>query len=66
MRRFCALSLAAAAARGAAQCPQLKPALGHTLLPQSTEWLRGEELCTISGKYHLAWVIPMADATYYV
>jgi len=32
----------------------------------STEWLRGEELCTISGKYHLAWVIPMADATYYV
>lgn len=33
---------------------------------ESTEWLRGEKLCTFSGKYHLAWGIPMADPTYYV
>eukprot|EP00039_Didymoeca_costata_P017971 m.331587 g.331587 ORF g.331587 m.331587 type:complete len:297 (-) comp16757_c0_seq1:84-974(-) len=31
----------------------------------STEWLRGEELCTVSGKYHLAWVVPMSDVSYY-
>jgi hypothetical protein len=34
-------------------------------LPVSTEWLRGEKLCTISGKYHLAWVVPMSDVSYY-
>lgn len=33
---------------------------------ESTEWLRGEKLCTFNGKYHLAWGIPMADPTYYV
>jgi hypothetical protein len=37
----------------------------QTDLPTSTEWLRGEELCTVSGKYHLAWVVPMADVSYY-
>jgi len=30
-----------------------------------TEWLRGEKLCTFSGKFHLAWSVPMADVTYY-
>lgn len=33
---------------------------------KSTEWLRGEDICTFRGKHHLAWSIPMADATYYV
>jgi len=33
---------------------------------RSTEWLRGEKLCTFRGKYHLAWSIPMADPSYYV
>jgi hypothetical protein len=28
---------------------------------KSTEWLRGEQLCTLSGKFHLAWSIPMVD-----
>lgn len=32
----------------------------------STEWLRGENLCTYHGEVHLAWAIPMADVTYYV
>jgi hypothetical protein len=32
----------------------------------STEWIRGEDLCTFSGKFHLAWSVPMADPTYYV
>ena len=32
----------------------------------STEWLRGEKLCTTSGKFHLAWEVPMADVSYYV
>eukprot|EP00049_Salpingoeca_infusionum_P006935 m.113006 g.113006 ORF g.113006 m.113006 type:complete len:323 (-) comp13498_c0_seq1:502-1470(-) len=31
----------------------------------STEWLRGEKLCTFSGKYHLAWSVPMYDPTYW-
>lgn len=31
----------------------------------STEWLRGETLCTVSGKYHLAWIVPMSDVSYY-
>lgn len=30
----------------------------------STEWLRGEKLCTFRGKYHLAWSIPMSDPSY--
>lgn len=33
---------------------------------RSTEWLRGEKLCTFKGKYHLAWSVPMADPSYYV
>lgn len=24
---------------------------------KSTEWLRGEKLCTFRGNYHLAWVL---------
>lgn len=32
----------------------------------STEWLRGEKICTFSGKYHLAWSVPMADGTYFI
>jgi hypothetical protein len=32
----------------------------------STEWLRGEKLCTFRGNYHLAWSIPMADPTYVI
>jgi len=31
----------------------------------TTEWLRGEKLCTYRGKYHLAWSVPMSDATYW-
>lgn len=31
----------------------------------STEWLRGESLCTINGKHHLAWSVPMSDVSYY-
>ena len=30
------------------------------------EWLRGDQLCTYRGKYHLAWSVPMAPATYWV
>mmetsp|Transcript_20185 Transcript_20185/g.34485 ORF Transcript_20185/g.34485 Transcript_20185/m.34485 type:complete len:307 (+) Transcript_20185:52-972(+) len=33
---------------------------------RTTEWLRGEKLCTFSGKYHLAWSVPMAPATYWI
>jgi len=33
---------------------------------QSTEWLRGDKLCTFRGKYHLAWSVPMADPTYII
>eukprot|EP01113_Clastostelium_recurvatum_P039256 TRINITY_DN5980_c0_g1_i1.p1 TRINITY_DN5980_c0_g1~~TRINITY_DN5980_c0_g1_i1.p1 ORF type:complete len:297 (-),score=95.39 TRINITY_DN5980_c0_g1_i1:56-853(-) len=33
---------------------------------QSTEWLRGEKLCTFRGKLHLAWSVPMADPTYVI
>lgn len=33
---------------------------------RSTEWLRGESLCTFKGKRHLAWSVPMADPSYYV
>jgi len=32
----------------------------------STEWLRGEKLCTYRGTYHLAWSVPMADPTYVI
>lgn len=35
---------------------------------QSTEWLRGESLCTFKKQsmWHLGWSIPMADPSYYV
>ena len=33
---------------------------------RSTEWLRGEKLCTFHGKFHLAWSVPMADPSYFV
>jgi len=32
---------------------------------RTTEWLRGEKLCTYKGKYHLAWSVPMYDPTYW-
>ena len=32
---------------------------------KSTEWLRGEKLCTLSGKFHLAWSVPMTDVSYW-
>jgi hypothetical protein len=31
----------------------------------STEWLRGTEVCTFSGQYHLSWSVPMYDQTYF-
>lgn len=31
----------------------------------TTEWLRGEKLCTYRGNYHLAWSVPMTNVTYY-
>jgi len=33
---------------------------------KSTEWLRGEKLCTFRGRFHLAWAVPMADPTYVI
>lgn len=33
---------------------------------ESTEWLRGERLCTFHGNYHLAWSVPMAAPTYLI
>lgn len=35
---------------------------------KSTEWLRGEKLCTFKSKtmWHLGWSVPMADPSYYV
>jgi hypothetical protein len=34
----------------------------------STEWLRGETLCTFKTKamWHLGWSVPMADPTYFI
>lgn len=32
----------------------------------STEWLRGDKVCTLSGLYHLAWSVPMHPPTYFV
>ena len=31
----------------------------------SYEWLRGDTLCTYSGRYHLAWSVPLNDPTYF-
>jgi len=39
----------------------LTPAVGAT---RTTEWLRGEALCTYKGKFHLAWSVPMLDPSY--
>jgi len=33
---------------------------------KSTEWLRGEKLCTFRGNLHLAWSVPMSDPTYVI
>lgn len=35
---------------------------------KSTEWLRGEKLCTFKTQtmWHLGWSVPMADPSYYV
>jgi len=38
----------------------------QALTGPSTEWLRGEKLCTFRGNYHLAWSVPMADPTYVI
>merc|ERR1712167_431412 len=38
------------------------PAVGSC---RTIEWLRGEKLCTFSGRYHLAWSVPMYDPTYW-
>ena len=49
---------------GDAKASAVKPMVGNALA--STEWLRGEKLCTWKGNYHLAWSVPMADPTYNV
>jgi hypothetical protein len=43
----------------------IDPATG---LGRSTEWLRGEKLCTFKTQtmWHLGWSVPMADPSYYV
>lgn len=33
---------------------------------RTTEWLRGEALCTYKGKFHLAWSVPMYQVSYWV
>jgi len=38
----------------------------QTIPSPSTEWLRGDKLCTFKGNYHLAWSVPMADPTYII
>jgi hypothetical protein len=30
-----------------------------------TEWLRGDKLCTLTGKYHLSWSLPLLAPTYF-
>jgi len=41
----------------------VKPMQEPNLLT-STEWLRGDRLCTWKGNHHLAWSVPMADPSY--
>jgi len=41
----------------------IKPMQESKLLT-STEWLRGDRLCTWKGNHHLAWSVPMADSSY--
>ena len=36
-----------------------------TLIGDSKEWVRGHQLCTYRGNYHLAWSVPLADVSYY-
>jgi hypothetical protein len=31
----------------------------------TSEWLRGEKLCTYKGNHHLAWSVPMTEPTYW-
>jgi len=38
----------------------------QTLVGPSTEWMRGEKLCTFKGTYHLAWSVPLADPSYFI
>jgi len=38
----------------------------QTLIGPSSEWLRGDKLCTFQGTYHLAWSVPMADPSYFM
>jgi len=38
----------------------------QTLDGESTEWLRGDKVCTYKGLHHLAWSVPMADPTYVI
>ena len=44
------------------------PSLNTMDAALSTEWLRGEKLCTYktASMWHLGWSIPMADPSYYV
>jgi len=30
----------------------------------NTEWMRGDKLCTYSGNVHLAWTVPLYEASY--
>jgi hypothetical protein len=32
----------------------------------SVEWLQSDSFCTYKGNLHLAWAVPLADATYYI
>jgi len=41
----------------------IKPMQSSQLLT-STEWLRGDRLCTWKGNHHLAWSVPMSDPSY--
>jgi len=40
--------------------------ISTSLPPFTKEWLKGEQLCTFKGAYHLAWSIPMADVSYWI
>lgn len=33
--------------------------------PYEVEHLRGQEMCSVRGKYHMAWTFPAADVSYY-
>jgi len=38
----------------------------HIKQCDNVDWLRGERTCTFTGNYHLAWELPMYDATYFM